>query len=113
MKQRKNENYLERVPKKNPNFRFTKNDEGLVTIEIDNRGFFNRAFQLLIKKPRVSYIHLDEFGSFVVENIDGNKNIIQIGEQVKEHFGDKAEPLYERLSQFIGILSSHGFCIFE
>ena len=113
MKQKKSENYLEKIPQKNPKFRYVKEKSELITIEIDNKGFFNRALQLLIKKPRVSYMHLDEFGSFVVEAIDGTKNLIQIGELVKEHFGDKAEPLYERLSQFIGILSSHGFCIFK
>ena len=113
MKQKKSENYLEKIPKKNPKFRFIKDETGLITIEIDNKGFFNRVLQILIKKPRVSYVHLDEFGSFVIESIDGKRNIIAIGELVQERFGDSAEPLYERLSQFVGILSSHGFCTFE
>ena len=112
MKQVKNENYLERVPKKNPAFRFTKDDKDLITIEIDNKGFFNRVLQLLIKKPRITYVHLDEFASFVFDNIDGKKNIIEIGKDVKERFGEQAEPLYQRLAQFIAILESRKFCIF-
>ena len=47
MKQVKNENYLERVPKKNPAFRFTKDDKDLITIEIDNKGFFNRVLHVI------------------------------------------------------------------
>lgn len=113
MKQNKNENYLEKIPVKNPKYRFVKDSTGLITIEIDNKGFFNRVLQILINKPRISYIHLDDFGSFVIDCIDGKKNIIEIGKLVKEQFGDKAEPLYERLSKFFGILQSHGFCTFE
>ena len=65
--------------------------------------------KLLAKKPKISYIHLDEFGSFVWRQIDGERDIIKIGEAVKEHFGEKAEPLYERLAQYFKILESYGF----
>ena len=45
------ENYLERIPARKETFRFTENKEGLVTIEIDNKGFFNRLLQKIAKKP--------------------------------------------------------------
>ncbi len=113
MAKAKKENYLERVAVRKEKFRWTEDDGGLVTIEIDNKGFFNRLLQLIAKKPKVSYIHLDENGSFVWKCIDGQNDIIRIGELVKEHFGDAAEPVYERLVKFFASLEMSGFIEFK
>lgn len=101
-------NFLENKPKKNPNINWTVKD-GKVTLEIENKGFFNRIAQKLFKKPKISYIHLDETGSFIWPLIDGETDIADLGKQLKGHFGEKAEPLYERLSNYIKILESYGF----
>ena len=37
------------------------------------------------------------------------KNIISIGNEVEAHFGDEANPLYERLAKFFQVLDSYGF----
>jgi hypothetical protein len=102
------ENFLEKKPQRNPDINWKEKD-GQITLEIENKGVFNRLAQKLLKKPKISYIHLDEMGSFIWPLIDGETNIIALGEKVKEHFGDKAEPLYERLSKYIKILESYGF----
>ena len=109
MAKKQKENYLERIPVIKDKFRFTENDEGLVTIEIDNKGLFNRLLQLIAKKPKVSYIHLDENGSFIWPLIDGERDIIEIGKLVEAHFGEKANPLYERLVKFFQILENYSF----
>ena len=49
MANKKEENYLEKIPCRNDSFRWTENDQGVVTIEIDNKGFFNRLLQLIAK----------------------------------------------------------------
>ncbi len=102
-------NYLEGIPLRHPDINWSKDDEGLVTLEIENTGFMNRVAQKLFKKPKISYVHLDEMGSFVWPVMDGEKNLIKIGEEVKEHFGEKAEPLYERLAKYFQILESYHF----
>lgn len=103
-----NKNFLENKPKKNPDINWTVKD-GKVTLEIENKGFFNRIAQKLFKKPKISYIHLDETGSFIWPLIDGETDITDLGKRLKENFGEKAEPLYERLSKYIKILESYGF----
>ena len=103
------ENYLERCPVRSKTINWSLSDEGIVTLSIENKGFFNRIAQLFFKKPKISYIHLDEMGSFVWPLIDGEKTILEIGDFVKEHFGEKAEPLYQRLAQNFRILNSYGF----
>ena len=107
------ENYLEKVPLKNPNLSWSEDESGLVTLEKKNTGIMNRIAQKLFKKPPTSYIHLDENGSFVWKSINGEADIIAIGEKVREHFGKKAEPLYPRLAKYFSILSSYGFVTFK
>lgn len=115
MKKRKklSSNYLEKIPEKNTELRWASDNEGIVTLEIDNEGIFNKLAQKFLKKPSVSYVHLDKLGSFVWPIIDGEKNIISIGEYVREEFGENAEPLYERLAKFFQILESYNFITFK
>ncbi len=106
---KKQTNYLDKIPQKNKKIGWSKNEEGLVSLEIENKGIFNKIAQKLLKKPKISYVHLDENGSFVWELIDGKMNVFQLGEMVEEHFGEKAHPLYERLVKYFRILESYGF----
>ena len=107
------ENLLEKKPVRNPDLRWSQDENGAVTLEMENKGLVNRIAQKLIKKPKISYIHLDEMGSFVWPLIDGEKDITEIGVFVSEHFGEKANPLYERLSQFFATLESYKFVYFK
>lgn len=102
-------NYLEKIPARKEEIDWDKNEEGKVTLHIKNTGLMNRVAQKLFKKPEVSHVYLDDMGSFVWPILDGNKDIIAIGELVKAEFGEKAEPLYERLAKYFQILDSYGF----
>lgn len=105
----KEENYLERKPICKNGLNWSKDESGNVTLELENKGVANRIMQKLIKKPKISYIHLDEMGSFVWPLMDGEKDILEIGKFVEEHFGEKANPLYERLSQYFKTLEKYNF----
>ncbi len=103
------ENYLERRPIRPERIKWSVDEEGSVTLDIENTGFFNRVAQKLFKKPKVSHVHLDKLGSFVWPLIDGEKDIVALGVLVKERFGEEAEPLYERLAKYFQILESYSF----
>ena len=102
-------NYLEKIPMRKEGIDWDKREEGKVTLHIKNTGLMNKIAQKLFKKPEVSHIYLDEIGSFVWPILDGNKDIIALGELVKAEFGEKAEPLYERLAKYFQILDSYSF----
>ena len=104
----KSDNFLNFVPSKSQKYKWDDQD-GNVTIYVENRGFFNFLAQKLLKKPRVSQIHLEEMGSFIWPLIDGKKNIYDIGQLVSKHFGDKAEPLYPRLVKYFKMLKDYDF----
>ena len=113
MKKQDKENYLEKIPIRNEKIGWSVDEEGMVTLEIENKGVFNRIAQKLFKKPKISYVHLDEHGSFVWPLIDGKSDITAIAQKVDEHFGEKAHPLYERLAKFFQILDSYGFVMWN
>ena len=103
------ENYLDRQPRRPEGISWSADENGIITLDIENTGAFNRIAQKFFKKPKVTHIHLDEMGSFVWPLLDGEKNIIELGKEVEKHFGEKANPLYERLAKYFQILDSYHF----
>ncbi len=103
------QNFLEKTPCISPDVKWSSDEEGSVTIEIENKGLMKRITQVLLKKPKISYIHLEKYGSFILPLIDGERNLIEIGKLVEEHFGDECQPLYERLARYFKLLESNKF----
>ncbi len=103
------ENYLLRVPVHPEELVWSVDENNLVTIEIENKGAFKRITQLILRKPKTSYIHLDKHGSFTWLLVDGKKDIIELGKLVEAEFGEDANPLYERLATYFQILDSYHF----
>ena len=84
----KKENYIDNIPKINKKWEIL--EDGIVEVTIENKGFYNTLAQKLFKKPRYSFIKLDEYGSCVWKQIDGKKTIYEIGKILeKEHKKDK------------------------
>lgn len=108
-KQKRSANYLDLIPIFHEAYSWNQNEEGMVTIYIENKGLMNRLAQRLFHKPMISQVHLDEMGSFILPLIDGKKSVGDIALLVKEHFGDQAEPLYNRLVTYMHTLESYGF----
>ena len=113
MKSKKNNtssnNYLDYIPQRVEAYKWEQDEEGNVTIFVENTGVFNRIAQKFFKKPEESQIHLQGIGNYIWPLIDGKTNIYELGVRVKEHFGEEAEPLYERLAEYIRILEQYGF----
>ena len=112
MRSKQTDNYLELKPNRNEKFSWSAdNEQG--TLEIEKKGVWNTIFQKILKKPRISYVHLDKIGSFVWPLLDGEKTVFEIGKAVEDRFGDEAKPLYERLVKYFGILESYHFIYFK
>lgn len=89
-------------------------EDGLVTLL--KPKFRNK---LLIRHllPRMRNPHfkikLDDIGSFFWTNCDGRRAVREIGELHKQKFGERVEPLYERISQFLQTLQRNRFITFK
>lgn len=103
------ENLALKTPVYSEHISWDADESGIVTIHVENRGIMKRITQILLKKPRVSHIHLDEIGSYVWLKIDGKSTVGDIALPFEAHFGERVHPTYERLGQYFSILVSYGF----
>ena len=110
MKEKKN--YIDNIPKIN-DMKWDVSEDGIVEITVENTGFYNTIAQKIFKKPRYSFIKLDEYGSFVWQKIDGMKSFYEIGKELQAVHEGAATQLYERLSQYFAILERNKYIVFE
>ena len=106
-------NYLENIPMRSPALTWNTNSQGIVTLEVENKGWANRIAQKLFKRPKITYVHLDKMGSFIWPLIDGSSTIADFGPLVEKEFGEEANPLYERLAKYFQILESYHFVLWK
>lgn len=106
---KKKDNFLALVPVPKVSQDWIIKEDGLVQIIIPRQGILDKVVRVFFNTPEVMKIDLDAMGSCVWTTIDGNKSIYEIGDIVKEQFGDHAEPLYERLGTYINILRNNKF----
>ncbi|MDO4169075.1 MAG: PqqD family protein [Lachnospiraceae bacterium] len=104
-------NYLDHIPKINDK-KWEVLEDGMVEVVVENTGFYNTVAQKIFKKPRYSFIKLDEYGSYVWQQIDGEKSIFEIGEKLKKHHKGASNQLYERLATYFGILEKNEYVVF-
>ncbi len=113
MAKKKSENYLDFIPIMNPKNDWSAGEDGIVTIHMVHHGFYASIAQKFFHTPRVSHIKLDEYGSFLWKEIDGEHTVGQLAQRMKEQFGDQAEPLYDRLVKYMQILRNNEFILFR
>ncbi len=99
MKENRTKNLLTLRPKWNRQWQ--KNENGLAVILIPKFGdhLLGKWLTHQVKNPNYR-LKLDELGSFVWEHCNGRENVQEIGEKLKKKYGDKVEPIYEKLDIF-------------
>ena len=93
-------NLLELIPEKLVGDEI--DDDGIITLLIPR--YKNRLLKKLNDRSpakRFIKIRLDEIGSSTWSCIDGKKDMREIGEIMREKFGDSIEPCYDRLGIFM------------
>lgn len=93
---------------------FEQDDSHHVTLLIPKfrKGFLAYWLQPRLRRP-LFRIKLDDYGSFVWLRCDGVNNVRTIGEEMKSHFGEAAEPVYDRISRFLQELELSDFVGFS
>lgn len=109
--QKAEDNFMLYVPHiKHPHW---EEQNGLVYIITYHNHPVQKMANWLVKKSNKSDVKLDELGSTVWKAMDGNRNVFQIGEIIKEKFGEDCEPVYDRLIMFMRYLNRRGWIYFE
>lgn len=99
----KNANHLELTPM--PLHNSETDESGIVTIIVPK---FKNSFAVKFVSPKLKTpdikIKLDEFGSETWKNMDGKNSVGKIGEKLVSKFGERINPVNERLTRFLTML---------
>lgn len=104
----KNKNVMMMIPKRRCNIQWEKEEE-IITLIIKREKVIDRIMNKLFKTPKTIRIELDSIGSFVWENCDGIDTINNISKKMENHFGNKVDPVIERLVTYIRTLKNNKF----
>lgn len=113
LKIKSKDNLLDFIPQKNEKFEFLVKEDNLVQIIIQRQNPLDKMVRIFKKTPTEFKVDLDEFGSYAYLNIDGKKNIYEIGNLLLEHFGESIEPAHLRLGSFMNLLKNNNFIYFK
>lgn len=101
-------NPIEVVFKLMDRIRLTEDESGIVTLwQPQDHKIQKLLRRLKLKIPEYTTLTLDEYGSFVIKQINGANTIEVIGVQLTEKFGSDVEPLYERLIPYMEYLAKN------
>ncbi len=105
------DNFLLYIPSKNHHIWEEKN--GSVYLIIHHDKLIEKIVAWLTKRSVVTDVKLDELGTYVWKEIDNNKTIYDIGQSLSKEFGEKCEPIYERLIMYLRYLNKKGWIKFR
>ncbi len=107
----KEDNFLLYIPKKKHEVWELRN--GKVYLMFHHDRIIEKFIRWLVKKPNISDMQLDEIGSEVWQRIDGQKTVYDIGQDLVNSFGEKIDPVYDRLIMYLRFLNRKGWISFE
>ncbi len=102
-------NYLESIPVRSTERPWRTDEDGIVEIDMENKGFYNFLAQKFFRKPRISHISLDKYGSVVWQSIDGTNSINDIIKIMEREFPNEKERMLDRIVTYMATLQRSGF----
>ncbi len=110
-KVQKDFNYLEMTPRRIHGYEV--NESGMIDVLVPK--FKNELLKkIFIPSNKSQYIraNLDEFGSETWKLIDGENKVSIIADTLNDKFGEKIQPVHQRLTMFLTNLYRNGFISF-
>jgi len=105
-------NYLELTPVRN--YDHVVEDTGLISVLVPKFDikWLDKIMSKIIKS-RFFKAKLDEFGTATWLEMDGTKSVQSVSEHLQKKFGEKINPVDERLTKFLSELYKYNFITFK
>lgn len=110
-KRRISQNYMDAVLIPNPERTWHEREDGIIVIDMENKGFYHRIAQRFFHRPKVSHIALDAHGTAVWKALDGNHSVYDIIQQMKQEFPGEEDRMLDRVITFLHTLQVNHFVI--
>lgn len=103
-------NLLELRPVRNVSWEVSDKEQVVLLIPKFKSRFAVKYILPMFAKPNFR-IKLDEYGSFLWHQFDGQTTVQQIGDRMKTNFGDAVEPVFDRIGRFLQSLEKEKFIL--
>ncbi|MED1662566.1 PqqD family protein [Brevibacillus laterosporus] len=84
-----------------------KSEDGISTIIIPRDSWLERLSVRYLRQPAAFRIKLDVLGSYVIARCTGTYTVAEIAEEIRQEFGEQAEPVLPRLSRFFQMIETN------
>ena len=81
----------------------------MVEIDMENTGFYHFIAQKFFRKPRISHISLDQYGSVVWQSIDGHNTVMDVIRIMEKEFPAETDRMLDRVVTYMATLQRNGF----
>lgn len=108
---KKDDNFMLYIPRKKHKDWEIKNNKVYLVFHHDKT--VEKFMRWLVKKPSVSDVELDDLGTTVWLNVNGENTVHDIAQVLKGKFGEKVEPVNERLIMYLRYLNKKGWIAFD
>jgi len=104
-------NLLDLIPVRN--IKWEKKEGLIILLKPKFKHPFLKKHVLPRLKNPCYKIRLDPVGTFIWELCDGSLSVKILAKSLKDEFGDKVEPLYDRLALFLQSLEKNHFIFYK
>ncbi len=105
------QNYMELVLVRNPERIWTEREDGMVVIDVENKGFHHKIAQKFFHKPKVSHIALDIHGTVLWKALDGKRTVLDVIRLMEDTFPEEKERMPDRVITFLHTLQVNHFIL--
>jgi len=105
------QNYMDTIMLRNPGYKWSEHENGIVVIDVINQGIHHKIAQKLFNKPKTSHISLDKYGSVLWKAINGSNTVYDILNIMSDTFPDERDSMLNRVVAFMQTLQRNKFIL--
>lgn len=112
-KRKISQNYMDTILIPNPAQKWSESEDGMIVIDMENKGFYHRIAQKFFHRPKVSHIALDAYGTAVWKALDGNRSVFDVVCLMKKQYPKEEKRMLDRVVTFLHTLQVNRFIIIK
>jgi hypothetical protein len=102
-------NYMDVIYKIPDVLPWREKKDGSIEVDMEHKGIYHRIAQKFFRRPRVSHIALDAYGSALWKACDGTHTVFDLVHIMEKKFPQEQDQMLNRVVTFLGTLERNGF----
>jgi hypothetical protein len=108
-KKKISQNYMDTILIPASSQKWSEREDGIIVIDMENKGFYHRIAQKFFHRPKVSHIALDKYGTAVWNALDGTNSVFDVVNHMIEQFPEEEERMLDRVITYLHTLQVNHF----